>query len=95
VVVHFDFDPALLQIEHHLGSQILVLIHGGNREIPFFVADLVAQIGDAVVAGVPKAFDGVDVVVAFVLVLIESHAIEDEKLDLGSPVAGVGDAGGF
>src|SRR4029079_3111595 len=95
VVVHFDFDPALLQIEHHLGSQILVLIHGGNREIPFFVADLVAQIGDAVVAGVPKAFDGVDVVIAFVLVLIESHAVEDEKLDLGSPVASVGDAGRF
>jgi len=68
----------------------LVLVHGGDGEVPFFVSNLVAEIGDAVVAGVPKSFDRVNMVVALMMVLVEADAVEDEKLDLGTPVAGVG-----
>ena len=34
-------------------------------------------------------------IVAFVVVLVESHAVEDKELDLGAPVADIGDAGGL
>jgi len=66
------------------------MVHGGDGEVPFFVPDLVAEIGDAVVAGVPKPFDRVNMIVTLMMVLVEADAVEDKKLDLGTPVAGVG-----
>ena len=65
---------------------------GGTGKVPFFVSNLVAEIGHVVVAGVPEPFGGVDMVVAFMMVLIEPNAVEDKKLDLGPPVADVGNA---
>ena len=43
-------------------------------------------------AGVPRAFDRIDLVVAPVLVLLVADVVEDEELRLGPDVAGVGDA---
>src|SRR2546426_326408 len=42
--------------------------------------------------GVPLTFDGVDMVVAFVLVLVVAHVVEDEELELRPPVGDIGDA---
>src|ERR1043166_2342756 len=95
VVVDFDLDAAFLQVLHHLGAQILVLIHGGYGEIALFVSDLVAEVGFVVVPRVPKPFFRIDVVVAVVMSLVEANAIEDEKLDFGSPVADIRHAARF
>src|SRR5439155_24070531 len=74
----------------HVEALILVLVHGRNGEIPFFVADLVAEIRFVAVAGVPKTFLGVVVVKSMVVTLTKPDAVEDENLDLGPPVADVG-----
>ena len=66
---------------------------GGHGEIAFLVAELVAEVGPFVAAGVPGAFDAVDEVVAGVLVLIVADVVEDEELQLGAEVGDVGDAG--
>jgi len=96
VVVHFDLDAALLQVQDHLGAQVLVLVHGGNGEVTFFVPNLIAEVGlVSAFAGVPKTFTGIDVVVPLMVVLVEPDAVEDKKLDLGPPVADVGKAGGL
>src|SRR5207245_11774537 len=52
----------------------------------------VAQVRLRVLAGVPHALDRVDLVHAGELVLVEANAVEDVELELGPPVAGVGDA---
>jgi hypothetical protein len=44
----------------------------------------------SVFAGVPKTFDRINMIVPFVVILIEPYAVEYKKLDLGAPVAGVG-----
>src|SRR5207248_11645733 len=47
-----------------------------------------------VLAGVPDTLDGVDLVHAGELVLVEPHAVEDVELALRTPEAGVRDPGG-
>jgi hypothetical protein len=91
-MVHFDLDPALLQVLDHLGAQILVLVHGRYGKVPLFVPYLVAQVRLVVVPGVPKTFLRINVVITVVLRLIKADVVEDEKLNLGPPVADVGDA---
>jgi len=58
------------------------------------VAGLVAQVGLLLRTGVPHTLDGVNGVVARVLVLVEPDVVEDEELGLGAEVGGVGQAGG-
>ena len=88
-MVHFDLDPALLQVLDHLRPEVLVLVHGRYGKVPLFVPDLVSQILLVVLPGVPKAFLRVNVVIAVVLRLIEADVVEDEKLNLGAPVADI------
>ena len=66
---------------------------GGDGEIAFLVADLVAEVGEFLAAAVPDAFVGIDVVVAAVGGLAEADVVEDEELGFGTEVRRVGDAG--
>ena len=96
VVMHLDLDADLLEVEHHLRAQVLVLVHRRDGEVALLVAWLVTEvrrIAVALAARVPHAFDRIDVVVALVLVLIEPDRVEDVELALRSPVARVGDPG--
>ena len=91
VVLHLDRDAHLLHLEHHLGTQVLVLVHRRDREIAFLVPGPVAA--RAGLPGTPHAFGGVDEVVALVLPLVEAGLIEDVELALRAPVARLGDPG--
>ena len=59
------------------------MVHGRDREIAFLVAGLEAEVRPVVAAGVPDAFDRVDVVVPLVGVLVEADVVENEELGLG------------
>ena len=60
VVLPLDLDAQLLHHQAHLGADILLRVGRGDREITFLVADLVAEVGHLVPAGVPDGFLGID-----------------------------------
>ena len=98
VVMHLDLDADLLEVQDHLAAQVLVLVHRRDGEVPLLVARLVAEVraaGIVLAAGVPDAFERIDVVVALVLVLVEPDRVEDVELGLRAPVRDVGDPGLF
>jgi len=68
-------------------------VGGGNREVPFLVARLVAKVGELFAAGVPGPFGGVDRVEGGVRAGVVTDVVEDEKLRLGPEIRGVGDGG--
>ncbi len=83
----------LLQVQHHVRSKVLVVVHGGQGEVALLVPRLVAQVVSALLGtGVPRPRHRIDVVVALVRVLVEPDRIEDVELALRTPVAHVGDA---
>ena len=82
-------------VVRHLVAQVGVVVDRRDREVAALVAGLVAAVAALLVAtGVPGALDGVDVVVALVLVRLEADVVEDVELGLGAEEGGVGDAGG-
>ncbi len=93
VVLHLDLDPHLLHREDHLRTEVLEMVHRRDREIAFLVARLEAEVGPVGAASVPDAFDGVDVVVPLVGVLVEADVIENEELGLGPEIGRVGYSG--
>src|SRR5207244_12095459 len=80
------------QLEDDLRAKVLQLVGRRYREISFLVARTVGLVRLGVLAGVPDAFDRIDLVHARELVLVEPHAVEDVELTLGSEEAGVGAA---
>src|SRR6516165_6464544 len=95
VVVNLYPDPTFLQRAHHLRSEILLVIHGRDREITLLVARLVAEIWPVGLTRVPESFLGVDVVETVIVALVEAHIVEYVELDFRTPIADIGDAGGF
>ncbi len=96
MVLGLDLDAALLQSEHHLGADILQRVGRRRGEVALLVADLVAGVRPVGLgAAGPLPFVAVDVVIRFVLVLVEADAIEDEKFRLRSEMSDVGDARRF
>ena len=92
VVLRLDRDADLLEGQHHLAADVLLAVRRRNREVAFLVARLVAEVRAFHAARVPAPLDRIDVVVAFVLVLVEADVVEDEELRLRPEVGGVGDA---
>ena len=85
--------PTFCEVQHHLGAQVLVVVHRRQREVALLVPRLVPEVVPALLgAGVPDARDRVDVVVALVLVLVEPDRVEDVELALRAPVARLRDA---
>ena len=93
VMLGLDLQAALDHGQHHLGAQVVQGVGGRAGEIAFLVAQLVAEVRLLVAAGVPGALDAVEEVVAGVLVLIVADVVEDEELQFGAEIGGVGDAG--
>ena len=94
VVVDLDGNADFYHLQDHLAADVLEGVMRWYREVAFLEAGLVAQVGVLLAAAVPLALDGVNVVVGAVLRLVEADVVEDEELQLGAPVGGVGDAGG-
>ena len=95
VVVHLDADADRFQREHHVGADVLELVHRGHGEVALLVARLVAEVRPVrrpLLAGVPRARLGVDEVVAAVVGLVEADRVEEEELELGADVDGVSGA---
>ncbi len=66
---------------------------GRDREVTFLVADLVAEVGHFIAAGVPNRFfgiNGVEGAVGFGIIL---DVIENEELSFGTEHGGIGDLG--
>ncbi len=80
VVLALDLDAQFLHHQAHLGADVLLRVGGGDREIAFLVADLVAEVGHLVAAGVPDGFLGIDGVEGAVALGVELHVVEDEEL---------------
>ncbi|MBA7589415.1 hypothetical protein ES708_31500 [subsurface metagenome] len=95
MVLRLDFDSDTFENQHHLGAQILLAVRRRNRKVPFFVPGLVAQVRRLNPSGIPAPFYRIDMVVALMLVLIETDVVEDEKLRLRSEIGGVGQLGLF
>ena len=96
VVVHLDPHADRLQGQHHVGPDVLELVHRRHREVALLVARLVAEVrlvGRALLAAVPGARRRVDEVVARVVVLVEADGVEEEELQLGPDEDRVGHAG--
>ena len=68
---------------------------GGTGKYPSLYRILLPRLGPSPLPEFQNPSFGVDMIIAFVVVLIEPDAVEDEKLDLGPPVADVGYAGGL
>ena len=63
VVMTLDVQAAGLHLQHHVGAQILEVIHRRSREVAFLVARTIAEVV-LLAAGVPAALIGIDVVEA-------------------------------
>src|SRR5215831_17863728 len=93
MVMAFDIQATADHGHHHLGAKVLVMIHGGHREITLLVTRTITEIV-LLAAGIPAAFFGVDKVETVLLTLIEANVVEDEKLSFSAEIGGVGNAGG-
>src|ERR1019366_8515030 len=92
VVVHLDVDARVDEREHDLAAQVLQLVDRRRREIALLELRAEAEVGRAVLPGVPDPLVGIDVVVALVGVLVEANRVEDLEPEPGAPVRGVGDS---
>ena len=98
VVEAFHIEADQLQVLHDRVAYLLGLVHWGVREVAALVASGVAQVRGAVehvlVAAVPPALVGIDVVEGRVRLSGVGHLVEDEELGLHAEGRGVSDAGG-
>ncbi len=92
VVMHLDRDARIYEREHDLAAQVLQLVDRRRREVALFQLRAEPEVGRSVLAGVPDALVGIDVVVALVGVLVETDRVEDVELELRTPERRVGDA---
>ena len=99
VVGTLEDQTDLLQVGDHIVAQILGVVNRRNREVALLDAILETDVRGAVFlnvnAGVPRSFDGVDLVEGALHGVLETHLVEDEELGLRSEGCGVGDAGGL
>ncbi len=96
VVVNLDLHAAGFEVQHHLRPQVLVVVGGRDREVALLVAGPVPEVRALrrpLPAGVPERRLGVEVVEAEVVALVEADVLQDEELELGPDVDGVGDPG--
>ena len=93
VVGALDEQAGGLEVLHHLVAQVAVVVVRRDGEVAALEAGLVAEVV-ALLARVPPALDGVDVVVALVGGGGVADVVEDVELGLGREERGVRDAGG-
>ena len=92
MVAALDLEADLVQLQHHLVAQVGEVVDRRDGEVTSLVPGLVPQVAalfDA--ARVPGRLDRIDVVVAGVLLRLETHVVEDVELGLGAEERRVGD----
>jgi hypothetical protein len=94
MVLALDLDAEFFHHQAHLGADVLLGVGGRDREVPFLVADFVAEVGHFITARVPDAFLAVNGVERAVGLGIKLDIVKDEKFRLGPDKRLVGDARG-
>ena len=94
MMVLFDIDAGLHHLDGNFGADIMHLVGRRDREITFFMARAVAQVGFGGIAGIPDTFLRINVIETLMAVGLEGNTVEDEEFQLRSPVTDIGDAGG-
>ena len=56
MVLGFNLYARLLQFEDHLCTEILLLVHRRDREVPLFVSRFITEVRTLVSPGIPYAF---------------------------------------
>jgi hypothetical protein len=79
-VMLLDDDAGLLHLQDHLGADVLLGIRGRHGKIALFMPRPVAKVGSTRASRFPDPFHRLHEVIARVSVLIEAHAVENEKL---------------
>ncbi len=95
VVLRLDLEAHQRHHADHLVAQVVQGVGGRHREVPLLVTRLVPEVRLLVAPGVPRAFLGVDEVVAVVGSRGIADVVEDEELRLGAEERRVGDPGGL
>ena len=86
--------PHWIRFGDHLRAQVGVVVHRRYREVAALVPGLVGEVAAGLVlAGVPRAFERVDVVVALVRGGGEARRVEDVELRLRTEERGIPDPG--
>jgi len=94
VVRALDVEAEFVEEDADLVTQVGELVDRRDGEIAPLVGGLVAEVAALLdAARVPGGLDGVDVVVARVLLRLEADVVEDVELGLGSEERGVRDPG--
>jgi hypothetical protein len=91
VVMTLDVHPTGLHLQHHVGAQVLEVIHRRGREVALLVARPVTEIV-LFASAVPAPLVGVDVVKAVLGRGVEADAVKDEELGLRAEEGLIGDA---
>jgi hypothetical protein len=87
-------DQMSLELGHHVVAQVGEVVDRRDREVAALVLDLVAAVAALLdPSGVPRAGDGVDRVVAGLLLGLEPHIVEDVELRLRCEERLVSEAG--
>ena len=96
VVVHLHRDAHLFQGGADGGTDVLLGIHRGHREIAALDAGTVADVAffEGPVA-VPAALFRVDLIEGAVEIITPACVIEDKEFRFGAKEGGIGNAGGF
>src|SRR6516162_464542 len=88
MMMALDFHAGVLHRQRHLAAQVLIVVGRRDWEVAFLVAGTIAEIALGS-AGVPAALFGVNEIVAFVLILVEAHVVENEEFSFGAEVGGI------
>ena len=89
-----DFEPDLLQLDDHVISDVSEVIYGGNGEVATLVTGLVAPVATFFYStGIPRTFNGVDVVVPRMLIGFKPDVIKNIEFRFRAKIDRVSDPG--
>ena len=90
VVFPFDAQAAVAHDIDHVIANVPLGILGGNGEVAFLMADLVAEVREFLAAGIPNPFVGIDKVKTRIGCLAEANVIENKEFCFGTKICRIG-----
>ena len=91
VVLFLDRNTRFLQFQAHFAADVLHCVGRRNREISFFVPDLVTKVRKLFPGRIPVPFDAIDAMEGGVGRIIITDIVEDEKLGFGTEERSISD----
>ena len=91
MMLPFHAYAQLFEHQTHFGANVLLSVHGCDREVAFFVANFVAQVRHLVATGIPNGLFGIDAVERAIGFVIKLHVVKDEEFRFRSTYGTVSD----